>query len=362
MGACIAIMAGGTGGHVFPALAVAEHLRAEGLEVFWIGTHRGMEARLVPEHGFPLEWIGIEGLRGKGLATLALAPFRLVTALWQAARILLRRRPAAVLGMGGFASGPGGLTARMLGLPLVIHEQNRVPGLTNQWLARIATSVFEAFPGSFPAARRAVACGNPVRAEIAALPAPDERLGTRLQGPGPRRLLVLGGSLGAQALNRTLPRALALISARERPQVRHQAGERTLTEAQSGYAEAGVAADVTPFIADMAEAYAWADLVVCRAGALTISELAAVGLPAILVPYPHAVDDHQTGNARYLAEAGAALLIPQPDLTPATLAKQLGVLLGSPARLLDMARAARALAQPDAAAQVAAACREGIGS
>jgi UDP-N-acetylglucosamine--N-acetylmuramyl-(pentapeptide) pyrophosphoryl-undecaprenol N-acetylglucosamine transferase len=358
MGACVAVMAGGTGGHVFPALAVAERLRADGVEVFWIGTRRGMEARLVPQRGFAMEWIGIEGLRGKGLAALALAPFRLASALWQAGRILRRRRPAAVLGMGGFASGPGGLMARALGLPLVIHEQNRVPGLTNQWLARIAARVFEAFPGSFSPGLGAIACGNPVRAEIAALPPPEDRLAARLQGPGPRRLLVLGGSLGAQALNQALPPALAKIPAERRPQVRHQAGERTLGEAERGYARAGVAAEVTPFIADMAEAYAWADLVVCRAGALTVSELAAVGLPAILVPYPHAVDDHQTGNARFLSEADAARLVPQADLTPDTLAAQLTALLGDPALLLAMAKAARAKARPDAAARVAAACRE----
>lgn len=358
MGACIAVMAGGTGGHVFPALAVAERLRAEGVEVFWIGTRRGMEARLVPQRGFAVEWIGIEGLRGKDLTTLALAPFRLAAALWQAGRILRRRRPSAVLGMGGFASGPGGVMARVLGLPLVIHEQNRVPGLTNQWLARIAARVFEAFPGSFPPARGAVACGNPVRAEIAALSPPDERLAARLQGPGPRRLLVLGGSLGAQALNQTLPPALAQMPAERRPQVRHQAGERTLGEAEQGYARAGVTAEVTPFISDMAEAYAWADLVVCRAGALTVSELAAAGLPAILVPYPHAVDDHQTGNARVLSEAGAARLIPQTDLTVDNLARHLSALLGDPALLMTMAREARAKAQPDAAARVAAACRE----
>lgn len=358
MGACVAVMAGGTGGHVFPALAVAERLRAEGVEVFWIGTRRGMEAQLVPQQGFAMEWIGIEGLRGKGLTTLVTAPFRLAAALWQAGQILRRRRPAAVLGMGGFASGPGGLMARVLGLPLVIHEQNRVPGLTNQWLARIAARVFEAFPGSFPPARGAVACGNPVRAEIAALAPPEGRLAGRLQGSGPRRLLVLGGSLGAQALNRALPAALAQIPPEGRPQVRHQAGERTLAEAEQGYARAGVAAEVTPFIADMAEAYAWADLVVCRAGALTVSELAAVGLPAILVPYPHAVDDHQTGNARFLAEAGAALLLPQAELTPDTLAVHLTALLAAPDRLLTMAKAARTMAQPDAAGRVAAACRE----
>ena len=358
MGACVAVMAGGTGGHVFPALAVAERLRAEGLDVFWIGTRRGMEARLVPEHGFAMEWIGIEGLRGKGAAALATAPFRLVQALWQAGRILRRKRPRVVLGMGGFASGPGGIMARLLGLPLVIHEQNRVPGMTNQWLAWVATRVFEAFPGSFDPGRRAVACGNPVRAQIAAVPEPGERLAERLAGPGPRHLLVLGGSLGAQALNRTLAQGLALLPAGQRPQVRHQAGERTLGEAQAAYTRAGVAAEATAFIEDMAEAYAWADLVVCRAGALTISELAAVGLPAILVPFPHAVDDHQTGNARYLTEAGAARLLPQGDLTPETLSGQLNELLSDPDLLLSMARAARAKAQPDAAACVAAACRE----
>lgn len=358
MGARVAVMAGGTGGHVFPALAVAECLRAEGLDVFWIGTRRGMEARLVPEHGFAIEWIGIEGLRGKGAATLAMAPFRLAQALWQAAQILRRNRPRVVLGMGGFASGPGGIMARLLGLPLVIHEQNRVPGMTNQWLARVATRVFEAFPGSFDPQLCAVACGNPVRAQIAAVPEPGERLAERLAGPGPRHLLVLGGSLGAQVLNQTLARALALLPAGRCPQVRHQAGERTLAEAQRAYAQAGVAADVTAFIGDMAEAYAWADLVVCRAGALTVSELAAVGRPAILVPFPYAVDDHQTGNARYLSEAGAARLLPQGDLTPESLSGQLSELLSDPDLLLSMARAARAKAQPDAAVRVAAACRE----
>jgi UDP-N-acetylglucosamine--N-acetylmuramyl-(pentapeptide) pyrophosphoryl-undecaprenol N-acetylglucosamine transferase len=358
MGARVAVMAGGTGGHVFPALAVAECLRSEGLDVFWIGTRRGMEARLVPEHGFVIEWIGIEGLRGKGAATLAMAPFRLVQALWQAGQILRRNRPRVVLGMGGFASGPGGIMARLLGLPLVIHEQNRVPGMTNQWLARVATRVFEAFPGSFAPGLCAVACGNPVRAQIAAVPEPGERLAERLAGPGPRHLLVLGGSLGAQVLNQTLARALTLIPAGQRPQVRHQAGERTLVEAQRAYAQAGVAAEVTAFIGDMAEAYAWADLVVCRAGALTVSELAAVGRPAILVPFPHAVDDHQTGNARYLTEVGAARLLPQGDMTPESLSGQLSELLSDPDMLLSMARAARAKAQPDAAARVAAACRE----
>lgn len=353
--ATIGVMAGGTGGHVFPALAVAETLRDQGMQVFWIGTRRGMESRLVPEHGFEMEWVRIEGLRGKGLAQMLSAPFQLIAALWQAGRILRRRAPAVVLGMGGFASGPGGLAARALGLPLVIHEQNRVPGMTNQWLARIATRVFEAFPDSFPPGRVAVATGNPVRRPIAELPPPRERLAGR---SGPGRLLVLGGSLGAKALNETVPAALALIPKEERPQVRHQAGQQTLEIARQAYAAAGVPAEVTPFIGDMAEAYGWADLVVCRAGALTVSELAAAGVGSILVPYPHAVDDHQTGNARYLADPGAAKLVPQRDLTAAGLAELLRGLLRNPAALLSMAEAARALANPDAAQRIAAACWE----
>jgi UDP-N-acetylglucosamine--N-acetylmuramyl-(pentapeptide) pyrophosphoryl-undecaprenol N-acetylglucosamine transferase len=348
-------MAGGTGGHVFPALAVAEVLRGRGAEVFWIGTRRGMEARLVPAHGFPIEWIEIEGLRGKGLGRIITAPWRLLVALRQAAAVLRRRRPAVVLGMGGFASGPGGAMARALGLPLMIHEQNRVPGLTNQWLSRIARRVFEAFPGSFPANRGAQASGNPVRAAIAALPAPAERMAGR---EGPRRLLVLGGSLGAKVLNETVAPAVAALAPGERPVVRHQAGELTLETARAAYASAGVEAEVTPFIEDMASAYAWADLVVCRAGALTVSELAAAGVGAVLVPYPHAVDDHQTGNARFLSEAGAARLMPQDELTPTSLAQVLSELLGDRAKLLEMAEAARSRAQTDAAERIADACLE----
>jgi len=355
MAASVAVMAGGTGGHVFPALAVAEVLRARGADVFWIGTRAGMEARLVPEHGFAMEWIGIEGVRGKGMRQLLAAPWKLLSALREARAILRRRDPRVVLGMGGFVSGPGGLMARLQRRPLVIQEQNSVPGMTNQWLARVATRVFEAFPGSFPAARKAITSGNPVRASIAALPAPAARLVGRT---GPARLLVVGGSLGALALNETLPRALALLPVERRPLVRHQAGERTLHVAEGAYAEAGVEADVTAFIADMAEAYAWADLVVCRAGALTVSELAAAGLPAVLVPYPHAVDDHQVGNARYLSDAGAARLIIQRDLTAEGLAGVLGELLADPSRRLAMAEAARARAKSDAAERIADACLE----
>jgi UDP-N-acetylglucosamine--N-acetylmuramyl-(pentapeptide) pyrophosphoryl-undecaprenol N-acetylglucosamine transferase len=348
-------MAGGTGGHVFPALAVAGLLREQGMGVFWIGTRRGMEARLVPEKGFPMEWLSVEGLRGKGWRQILAAPFRLAVALRQAAGILRRRRPDLVLGMGGFASGPGGLVAGVLGIPLVIQEQNRVPGLTNRWLSRIAARVFEAFPGSFPEGRGAVTSGNPVRPEILALPHPKERFSGRA---GPKRLLVVGGSLGAKVLNETLAGAVAALSPADRPQILHQAGELTLETARTAYAEAGVEAEVTPFIADMATAYAWADLVVCRAGALTVSELAAAGVGAILVPYPYAVDDHQTGNARYLADAGAALLLPQIALSSASLREALAGLLGAPGRLLAMAEAARARARPDATARIAQACWE----
>lgn len=361
----IAVMAGGTGGHVFPALAVAEALRARGAEVFWIGTRAGMEADLVPRHGFELEWIGIGGVRGKGLLTLLRAPWQLLRAMHQAALILRRRAPDLVLGMGGFVAGPGGLSARLQGRPLVIQEQNSVPGLTNQWLARIATAVFEAFPGSFPTARRAVTSGNPVRAAIAALPPPAqrwERTGDAAdRAEAPARLLVIGGSLGARALNQQVPQALALLPVSARPLVRHQAGQRTLALARGAYAEAGVSAEVVPFIDDMAAAYAWADLVVCRAGALTVAELAAAGLPAILIPFPYAVDDHQVGNARYLSEAGAARLILERELTPVGLAQQLADLLGDPALRLAMAEAARRQARVDAATTIACVCLELIG-
>ncbi len=355
MAASIAIMAGGTGGHVFPALAVAEVLRASGADVFWIGTRAGMEARLVPEQGFEIEWIGIQGIRGKGARQVLAAPWRLFRALREAGAILRRRDPRVVVGMGGFVSGPGGLMARMQRRPLLIQEQNSVPGMTNQWLSRIADRVFEAFPGSFPAGRRAVATGNPVRAEITALAAPSTRFAGRT---GPPRLLVLGGSLGAQALNETVPRALALLSTKQRPLVRHQAGERTLAVAERAYADAGVTADVTPFITDMSEAYGWADLVLCRSGALTVSELAAAGVPAVFVPYPHAVDDHQVGNARYLSDAGAARLIIQRDLTVEGLAAALAELLADPAQRLSMAEAARAKAKVDAAERIADVCLE----
>jgi UDP-N-acetylglucosamine--N-acetylmuramyl-(pentapeptide) pyrophosphoryl-undecaprenol N-acetylglucosamine transferase len=355
MGPCIAVMAGGTGGHVFPALAVAQQLRERGVDVFWIGTRNGMESRLVPSHDIAMEWIGISGVRGKGLVTLAAAPWRLLRAIAQASAILRRRAPALVLGMGGFVAGPGGIAAWLQGRPLVIQEQNSVPGMTNKWLARIATRTFEAFPGTFPAGRAAVTSGNPVRAEIAALAPPAQRLAAR---SGPARLLVVGGSLGAKALNEIVPAALARLPAGQRPVVRHQAGERTFEVARQAYAEQGVEAEVTAFIDDMAAAYGWADLVICRAGALTVAELAAAGLPALLIPYPYAVDDHQVGNARFFVDAGAARMILQRELTPAGLAAELAPLLADPAGRLTMAEAARRQARPDAAERIATTCLE----
>lgn len=355
----VLIMAGGTGGHVFPALAVAHRLRAQGVEVTWLGTRRGLEARLVPAAGFPIEYISVSGLRGRGLAGWVLAPLRLSRALLQALGICRRQRPGAVLGLGGFVTGPGGVAAWLLRRPLVIHEQNAVAGLTNRLLAHLARRVLEAFPGSFPAGIDTTVTGNPVRDEILALPEPAQRFAERADRNAPLRLLVIGGSLGAQALNETLPAALASLAAEQRPEVWHQAGRDKDARARQAYADCGIEARVDPFIADMAGAYAWADLVICRAGALTVSELAAVGLGAILVPYPHAVDDHQTRNALYLSEAGAARLILQNELTPDRLGQVLKELLqGGREGLLEMAGKARRLARPDATDAVARTCLE----
>lgn len=349
----VLIMAGGTGGHVIPALAVARYLREQGASVVWLGTHKGIEAELVPAAGFDIEWLNIGGLRGKGVMTRLLGPLRILLAMLQAGRILLRRRPAVVLGFGGFVTGPGGLVARLLGYPLVIHEQNARAGLTNRLLARVATHVLEAFPGSLPARHGAVTTGNPVRREIAALDAPPARLAER---EGPLRLLVIGGSLGAQVLNETVPAAVAGMPAGQRPLIRHQAGKRNIDQARQAYEQAGVAADVTAFIDDMAAAYDWADLVICRAGALTVSELAAAGAAAILVPYPHAVDDHQTRNAQFLSEAGAAELLPQSRLNAELLRERLRHYADARDELQGMAAAARGRARVEATRQVADYC------
>lgn len=355
MVARVVVMAGGTGGHVFPALAVAERMREAGVDVSWLGTRQGLEARLVPERGFLIDWIRVEGLRGTGVRRWVQAPWLLGKALFDAFRIFRRRSPGAVLGMGGFVSGPGGLMARILGIPLLIHEQNRIPGLTNRLLSRVAVRVFEAFPESFPRGWRVETTGNPVRPEIASIADPSVRLAGR---SGPLRLLVLGGSLGARALNERVPEALALLPPERRPLVRHQSGERTLEVALSAYREAGVTAEVVPFVTDMAEAYAWADLAICRAGALTISELASAGVGAVLVPFPYAVDDHQTWNGRFLEAAGGARLIPQSELTAQHLAGVLDGLLSDRDGLLRMAVAARRVAKTDAAQRIALACVE----
>ena len=353
----VLIMAGGTGGHVFPALAVAEYLRARDWRIVWLGTRAGIEARVVPAQGLPIEWVSVAGLRGKSWFKLLAAPFRLAYAYAQALAIVWRLRPAVVLGVGGFVTGPGGVAARTLRRPLVIHEQNAIAGLTNRWLARIASEVLEAFPGSFGGRVKARSIGNPVRMAIALVDAPDARFAERT---GPTRLLVIGGSLGARRLNSVVPRALARLESGTRPEVWHQAGERGLAEAEAAYrevaSEAGVAARVVPFIDDMAAAYSWCDMIICRAGALTISELAAVGLGAILVPFPAAVDDHQTANAKFLVDAGAAILIADSELTPERLAVEISGLARDRACLLGMARRARALARPTATAALAEAC------
>jgi UDP-N-acetylglucosamine--N-acetylmuramyl-(pentapeptide) pyrophosphoryl-undecaprenol N-acetylglucosamine transferase len=342
----VMIMAGGTGGHVYPALAVAHELKARGHDVVWMGAPDSFEARVVPPQGFPLEAVRVSALRGKGVLTLLLAPLRLARAMLDAWAALRRQAPAVVLGMGGFAAGPGGLVAWLWGVPLLIHEQNAAAGLTNRWLARLARRVLQAFPDTFAGA---TTVGNPVRAAIRAVPAPAQRLASR---QGPARVLVVGGSQGAQALNQRVPEALALLPAGERPEVRHQAG-RTLAVAQDAYRRAGVDARIEAFIDDMAEAYAWADLVVCRAGASTVAELAAAGCGAILVPFPAAVDDHQTRNGAYLVDRGAARLIQESQLGAEALAQALRELLKDRARLLAMAAAARGAAWADAERQIA---------
>ena len=348
------IMAGGTGGHVFPALATARVLRRRGYDIVWLGTQRGIEARLVPAEGIPVEWLSVGGLRGKGALTLLAAPFRLALALLQALGAVRRHRPRVVLGAGGFASGPGGVAAWLLGRPLVVHEQNAVAGMTNRLLARLAARVLEGFPGSFGPRVAAERVGNPVRPEITAIAPPERRYAGR---EGHLRLLVFGGSQGSARLNAVVPAALAELPVDLRPQVLHQTGVRGLEETAAAYRSRGIEADVRAFIDDMAGAYGWADLAVCRSGALTVAELAAAGVPALLVPFPAAVDDHQTRNAEYVVQAGAALLLPESGLTPVSLAAALRSLFeaGRP-RLVRMAQAARSTAITDADERLADAC------
>ena len=356
----VLVMAGGTGGHVFPALAVAEALRARGEQVVWLGTRAGIEARVVPAAGIAIEWLNVQGLRGKGLSTLLLAPFRLLRACWQAQRILRRTRPRAVLGMGGFVSGPGGLMAWMLNIPLFLHEQNAIVGLTNRILSRFATSVFVAFPQAAAAIAGSECIGNPVRSGFSQVQEPAARLQARIDQP--LQLLVIGGSLGAAALNRILPLAIACLDVGQRPLVRHQCGEKHLQACQQNYAQARVNAEVVSFIEDMPEAYAWADLVVCRAGALTIAELSAVGLASLLIPFPYAVDNHQYHNALYLQQLDAAQVLPEDQLSPESLALKLKFFQQNRALLVQMAQKARAGFMADADERLATAIIEGAGS
>ncbi len=350
----IMIMAGGTGGHVYPALAVADYLRAKGIPLFWLGTPRGIENRVVPEQGIELLTVRVSGVRGKGVLNKLAAPAKILTAILQAMCICIRRRPAAVLGMGGFASGPGGIAAWLLRIPLLIHEQNRVAGTTNRILTRFAVKVMQGFPGTFRDGAKVITTGNPVRREIVHLPGP------KIAGTAERpNILVLGGSQGAQQLNRVVPLGLNRLRHRLKVNVWHQCGEKHLIETERLYGSLQLdQVRVEPFITDMASAYSWADIAVCRAGALTIAELCAAGLASILIPFPYAIDDHQTANARYLSDSGAALLLPENELTEARIEDLLWRLCSTENRLFELAQKTRMQAYPDAAQTVASLCLE----
>jgi UDP-N-acetylglucosamine--N-acetylmuramyl-(pentapeptide) pyrophosphoryl-undecaprenol N-acetylglucosamine transferase len=347
---CALIMAGGTGGHIFPGLAVAEALRERGWRVHWLGAPASMESRLVPPRGFALETIAFGGVRGKGVQTLVLLPLKLLRAFWQALQVVRRVKPDVLVGLGGYITFPGGMMGTLAGKPLVLHEQNSVAGMANKVLTGIADRVFTAFPNVF---KKADWVGNPLRAEFLRQPLPAERFAGR---SGPLRLLVVGGSLGAKALNDTVPQALALIPSAQRPHVIHQSGEKQIDALRANYTAAGVLAELTPFIDDTAQAFADADLIVCRAGASTVTEIAAVGAAALFVPFPHAVDDHQTTNARFLVEAGGAWLVPQTEFTPASLAQQLQSLRRD--QLLEMALKAKQMEKTEAVAAVVSACEQ----
>ena len=350
---CALVMAGGTGGHIFPGLAVADALRERNWRVHWLGAPGSMEQQLVPPRGYPFEAIDFGGVRGKGLTTLVLLPLRLLRAFAQSIAVIRRVKPDVLVGLGGYITFPGGLMGVALGKPLVLHEQNSVAGLANKVLAGIADRVFTAFPGVLAKARRVQCVGNPLRAEFAQVPGPEQRFAGR---SGPLRLLVVGGSLGAQALNDIVPRALALIPAENRPVVTHQSGATQIDTLRANYQAAGVQAELTPFIDDTASAFAAADIIVCRAGASTVTEIAAVGAAAIFVPFPFAVDDHQTTNARFLVSAGGGWLVQQSDLTPEGLAKML--LNSERTALVDIAEKAKNMQKINATREVVAACEE----
>ena len=354
----ILIMAGGTGGHVYPALAVADNLKEKGFQLFWLGTSKGMEARVVPNHGYPLLKINVAGVRGKGFLRLLLTPFMLIVALFQALVIMIKVRPVVVLGMGGFASGPGGIAAWLMRIPLLIHEQNAIAGLTNRLLAPFSVSVMAAFPDAFKPSKKLIITGNPVRNDIVDLPVPEKRYANR--DSNVLKILVLGGSLGAKKLNEIIPEALSVIGSDFQFEVKHQCGERHLLATEAAYKGRHIHVEVMPFIDNMAEVYAGADIVICRAGALTIAELAASGIASILVPFPYAVDDHQTENAEYLSVEGAAVLIQEAQLNVEKLKELLLKLCHAPEQLMQMAAKARSLAKPEATADVARLCLEAI--
>lgn len=347
----VLIMAGGTGGHVYPALATAHELEQRGCEVQWLGTERGIEARLVPEHKIKLNLLGISGVRGKGLKTLLVAPWKIFRSVLEAKKIIKSYAPSVILGMGGYVSGPGGIAAKFLGVPLVIHEQNARPGTTNKWLAKIAQRVLVAFPGALPNGQ---VVGNPVRKEIMAIDPPEQRFSGR---SGPIRLLVLGGSLGAQAINELIPNILASEQCQNRFELVHQTGAKNYQQTRTLYDELNVEGTVLAYIDDVAAQLAWADIVVCRAGALTISELSVAGVGAVMVPFPHAIDDHQTANAQWLVDCGAGIIRQQAQVDIEEF-KQLLLSLAERETLLKMASAARAAARPDATQLCADVCME----
>lgn len=353
----IVIMAGGTGGHVFPALAVAQYLLEKDWQVSWLGTQKGLEGRVIPEQGIEIDWLSVAGVRGKGWWSKLTAVMLLVKACSQALKILRKRKPDVVLGMGGFVAGPGGLMAKLLGIPLIIHEQNRVPGTTNRLLARLANQVLEAFPGSFKKTVNAKFTGNPLRKQFV-ISFSKQGLSSRLEKGGSTgiKILVVGGSQGAQVLNEIVPDALATISADV--QIMHQTGAAMQQQVEGRYKELGVQAEVNAFIEDMVSAYQWADLVICRSGAMTVSEVAAAGVPAIFIPLPSAIDDHQTANARYLTDAGAGVLLKQKDLNAATLVENITKVI----KQLDvMSKTAKEYARLDATEIVAGVCMDEVG-
>ncbi|QNP57875.1 undecaprenyldiphospho-muramoylpentapeptide beta-N-acetylglucosaminyltransferase [Paenacidovorax monticola] len=344
------IMAGGTGGHIFPGLAVAEELRARGWRVHWLGAPGSMESRIVPPQGFAFEPVDFSGVRGKGPVTLALLPLRLLRAFWQALAVVRRVKPDVVVGLGGYITFPGGMMAVLAGKPLVLHEQNSIAGMANKVLAGVADRVFTAFPNVF---KKGLWVGNPLRQAFTRQAEPAERFAGR---QGPLKLLVVGGSLGARALNEVVPQALALIPAGQRPVATHQSGAAQIDQLREHYAKAGVEATLTPFIDDTATAFAEADVIVCRAGASTVTEIAAVGAAAVFVPFPAAVDDHQTTNAQFLVQAGGGWLVQQRDLTPGGLAQMLQNMERS--TLVERAQRAKTMQKTQATREVVTACEE----